>query len=181
MCLVGWCSDEWEFGVQYNWVIGEPNEKIMRGMFWNDCLVIWVDESEWAVFRFVLMHPLHSRWVGPTKLWGCCSALAMTEISCDGQTAQHFHSVCVCVCVCVCEIFASLLAQLTLLHCRNARISDSLLLSMCLTLWKHFGLSAFCTSTFVARWCFCYSLPSALSRLCLALQALGVNGWLRNE
>ena len=101
MCLVGWCSDEWEFGVQYNWVIGEPNEKIMRGMFWNDCLVIWVDESEWAVFRFVLMHPLHSRWVGPTKLWGCCSALAMTEISCDGQTAQHFHSVCVCVCVCV--------------------------------------------------------------------------------
>ena len=108
---------------------------------------------------------LPSQWLWNFLWWTNCTAL----------------SQCMCVCVCVCEIFASLLAQLTLLRCRNARISDSFLLNICPTLWKHFGLSAFCTSTFVARWCFCYSLPRALSRLCLALQALGVNGWLRNE
>ena len=127
-------------------------------------------------------------WCTPSTAVGLvpqnCGAVVLPSQWLKFPVMDKLHStftVCVCVCVCVCEIFASLLAQLTLLHCRNARISDSLLLSMCLTLWKHFGLSAFCTSTFVARWCFCYSLPSALSRLCLALQALGVNGWLRNE
>lgn len=99
MCLGGWCSDEWEFGVQYNWVIGEPNEKIMRGMFWNDCLVIWVDEGEWSVFRFVLMHHLHSRWVGPAILWGCCSALAMTMKFPVMDKLHSTFTVYVCVCV----------------------------------------------------------------------------------